>query len=93
MSALLAVLALTLSQNPQFFPQGWGDGTYCGGYQQGFSKGWCSDEPGLCPVPPPPPCPPPQPGKSGFADGQVRGWADGINAKRRLPQAGSPRGM
>ncbi len=75
------------------FPTGWGDGTYCGGYQQGYALGWCADNQSLCPVPPPPPCPPPVPGKTGYADGQVRGYEDGKQAKTRLPKAGLPKPM
>ena len=92
MTLLMAVLALSLGQNPQF-PTGWGDGTYCGGYQQGFALGWCNDNQSICPTPPRPPCPPPIPGRTGFADGQVRGFTDGVNAKAKLPKAGSPKGM
>jgi hypothetical protein len=92
MNLALMLALVVLGQKPQF-PPGWGDGTYCGGYKQGYSMGWCSGEPGLCPTPAPRPCPPPVPGKSGYADGQYRGYTDGVNAKHRLPKAGSPKGM
>lgn len=88
MTLAFTLLALALGQAPQFKP-GWGDGTYCGGYQQGYKAGWCSENQGICPAPPPPPCPPPIPGRTGYGDAQYRGYEDGVRAKAKLPKAGA----
>lgn len=93
MTALLVALLLGTPPGMAVGNPGWGNGTYCGGYQMGFTLGWCADDMGICPNPPPPPCPPPVPGKTGYADGQVRGYEVGKAAKAKLPKAGPPRGM